>query len=81
MLKVNANKLLARDLSRKFELLSSDKVRLMFTSLLNLRSIALKVALVYIHVFKKNYYTKVALFARVFAIIVRAVVRALCKDV
>jgi len=37
----------------------------MFTSLLNLRSVALKVALVYIHVFRKNYYAKVALSARV----------------
>jgi len=68
MLKVNANKLLVRDcnLSRKLELLSFNSVRLIFASLLNLRSIALKVALIYIHVSKKSYcYTKVALFARV----------------
>ena len=65
MLGVNADKLLARDLGQKFELLSFNGIRLMFTSLSNLRSIALKVALVYIHASKKSYYAKVALFARV----------------
>ena len=63
ILKVNANELLARDLGRKLELLSFNKVRLMFISLLNLRSIALKVALIYIYVFRKNYYAKVAFSA------------------
>jgi hypothetical protein len=68
MLKVNADKLLAQDwdLSRKLELLSSNSVRLMFTSLSNLQSAALKVALIYIHMSGKSYYyAKVALSARV----------------
>jgi hypothetical protein len=66
MLKVNADKLLAQDLGRKFELLSFNSVRLMFTSLSNLRNIALKVALIYIYIFRKSYcYIKVALSARV----------------
>jgi len=68
MLKVNADKLLARDwdLSRKLKLLSFNRVRLIFANLSNLQSIALKVALVYIHVSGKSYYyTKVALSARV----------------
>jgi hypothetical protein len=64
MLKVNADKLLARDLGRKFELLSFNSIRLMFASLSNLQSVALKVALIYIYISRKSYYyIRVALFA------------------
>jgi hypothetical protein len=66
MLGVNADELLVRDLGQKFELLGFNSVRLMFISLSNLRSVALKVALMCIHVSGKSYCcVGVALSARV----------------